>query len=300
MHVRARVPSGRPFALTLPSLVLLSGCLPFFGSKGAPQRTPLAVERFAAAASELGLPPSPPPIDEATRMLADAVESLRNAPGAHERAQEINAQAQAMHAGGADHAEHARHSLELALGALQQMKKPAGSKKERERALNAVRNAVGVADGYRALARAMVLFSGGRDGLPAGATLRALVARLSVEDDDIARRTIAEIVRAIADELRALRLDAGNLDERAEKLTGAAPLEYAPALRDALDRAVTALRKYKAGTPAFATLAAEAHDAVQRITRDRPFELQRAATQDALRLISDTLTVASPTTTGGR
>jgi hypothetical protein len=283
-----------------PWLVMLSAsCLPFFGSKGEPPRTSLAIQRFGTGASELGLPPSPPSLAEVTGLLADAVESLPDAPGAHERAQEIAAHAHAMHGVAEEDSQHARLSLELALGVLQQMKKPSGSKKQRQRALTAVQQAVGVDDGYRALARALVMFSGGLPGLAVGAMLPALVARLCVENDDIARRTVAEALVDIDEALRALHVDPGDLGQRAQKLSSAAPLDYAPVLHDALARAVAALRTHRATAPAFATLVAEAGDAVERITRDRPFELQRSATQDALRLISDALTVASPTTNSG-
>jgi hypothetical protein len=282
-----------PVRFALQGLVALSaGCLPFFGNKGAPPRTPAAVERFADAARALGVPPSPPPLADVTRQLADAVESLPNAPGARERSQEIAAQAQSMHGVAADDSAPAQRSLAVALQAVQQMKKPAGSKKERERALQDVREAIGVKDGYRTMARALLVFTGGHPGLPAGATLPVLVAQLSVEDDDMARRTGSQAVFAVGEALRALDGDAGDLGQRAEQLARAAPLEYAPALHDALERAVAALRRLRASPPAFADLGAQAHDAVERIARDRPFELQRAAAQDALRLIADALTVA--------
>jgi hypothetical protein len=205
-----------------------------------------------------------------------------------------------MHGDGADDGRRARLSMSLALQALQEMRKPAGSKKDRERALQDVRQALGVRDGFHAVARALVIFTGGQPGLIAGAALPALVARFAVEDDDLARRTGAQAVFAVGEALRAHHVDAGDLSQRAERLASTAPLEYAPALRDALERAVEALRKVKANTAAFASLAAEAHDAVERIARDRPFELQRPATQDALRLIADALTVASRTAAGGR
>ena len=156
-----------------------------------------------------------------------------------------------------------------------------------------MRRAVGVYDGYAAMARALLLFSGAKPVLPDGASLRALVSRLSVENDDIARRTIAQILLAIADALSPLGVDSGDLRKRAERLTHAAPLDYASTLRDALEPAVAALRSYRSDTPAFAALASDAHVAVERIERDRPFELQRSAAQDALRLITDALTVAS-------
>jgi hypothetical protein len=277
-----------------------AGCLPFFGGKGPPPRTPAAVERFAASASALGLPPSPPSLAEATRLLAGAVESLPNAPGAREGGKEIGAQAQAMQRDAADESGRARRSISLALQALRQMRKPPGSKRDRERALEDAQQALGVEDGYRAVARALVLFTGGRPGLLAGSSLAVLVARFSVEDDDMARRTGAQALRAVSEALRALHVDSGDLGRRAERLGSAAPLEYAPALRDALERAVGALRTYKANAAAFASLEAQAHDAVERIARDRPFELQRPAAQDALRLIADALTVASRSAAGDR
>jgi hypothetical protein len=287
--------------LALQWLVMVSaGCLPFFGGKRAPPRAPAAVQRFAAGASALGLPPSPPPLSEVTRLLASAVESLPNAPGARERAREIDAQAQAMHGDAADDGRRARLSMSLALQALQKMRKPAGSKQDREHALQNVQETVGVHDGYRAVARALAIFTGGQPGLIAGAALPALVARFAIEDDDMARRTGAQAVFAVGEALRAHGVDAGNLSQRAEQLASAAPLEYAPALRDALQQAVEALRKVKASAAAFASLTAEAHDAVERIARDRPFELQRPAAQDALRLIADALTVASRSAAGGR
>jgi hypothetical protein len=237
---------------------------------------------------------------EVTRLLASAVESLPNAPGASDRGREITAQAQAMHGDAADDGRRARLSISLALDALQEMRKPAAAKKDRERALNDARQAVGVHQGYRAVAHALVIFTGGRPELTAGATLPALVARFAVEDDDMARRTGAQAVFAVGEALRALQVDAGDLSQRAERLASAAPLEYTLAFRDALERAVEALRKVKASTVAFASLAAEAQEAVERIARDRPFELQRPAAQDALRLIADALTVASRSVAGAR
>jgi hypothetical protein len=260
-------------------LVLSTGCLLFLGNKAEPPRTPAAVQRFAAAALSLGIPPSPAPLPETTRLLAFAVESLPNAPGARDRGREIEGQAQAMHA---DDAGAARRSVELALTGLGLMRKPAGSKSERERAVAAVRRAVGVTDSYQALAHALVLFTGGPAELASGASLSALVARFAVEDDQGARRAGAQAVLALADELR----DAGGLRKRAERLAQAEPLGYAPELRDALEHAVGALGKLRAG-PAWAP------EAVQRIARDRPFELQRPAAQDAFRLVADALTVAA-------
>jgi hypothetical protein len=290
---------ARRTQLALAGLLLYGGCLPFFGGKAPKPGTPAAVWRFAAAASQLGLPPSPPPLAEVTRLLAGAVESLPATPGGHERGQEIDAQARAMRGIPAEDEPRARQSLAAALHALEQMKKPAGSKKDRAHALEDVRQALGVGDSYRAVARALVLFTGSRLGLAAYGTLPALVARLSEEDDDTARRTGAQAVFAVGEALRALHGDAGDLSDRAEKLAHAAPLEYAPALHDALERAVAGLRRLDVHAPGFTELAKEAEEAVGRVARPRPFELQRAAAQDALRLITDALTVAR-SSSGGR
>jgi hypothetical protein len=279
--------------------LLSAGCLPFVGGKGEPPRTPAAVQRFAAAAGELGVPPSAPPLPEVTRLLAGAVESLPNAPGARERGREIAAHAQTMHGAAADSAA-ARQSVELALQAAEQMRKPAGSKEARARALAEARQAVDVAGAYRALAQALVLFTGGPSELAPGVTLPALVAHLAVADDEAARHTGAQVLYALVEELRARGIDVGDLAERANGLAGAAPLEYAAALRDALERAVDALRRMRAQTATFDTLRSQARDAVQRIARDRPFELQRPAVQDAFRLIADAITVASRSAAGGR
>lgn len=280
-------------------VLLAAGCLPFFGGKREPPRTPAAVQRFAAAAAALGVPPSPPPLSEATRLLAGAVESLPNAPEARERGRDIEARAQAMHGAAADDAA-ARASVELALQALAHMRKPAGGKGERERAVADVRGAAAVADAYRALADALVLFTGGPAELDSGVAVSALVARFAVEDDAAARRTGAQALHAIVVELRGRGVDAGDLEARAQRLGRAAPLEYAPALRDALDQAVDALGRVRVRAPAFATLCDQARQAVQRIARDRPFELQRPAAQDALRLVADALTVASRSAADGR
>jgi hypothetical protein len=71
-------------------------------------------------------------------------------------------------------------------------------------------------------------------------------------------------------------------------------------LRDALDGAVEALGRLRRDAPAFDALQSRARDAVERIARDVPFELQRPAAQDALRLVADALTVAARSGAGGR
>jgi hypothetical protein len=277
--------------------VLLGGCFPFFGGKGDPPRTPDAVVRFASAANALGVPPDPPPLPEVTRLLAGAVESLPAAPEERALGQKIDAEARAMR--GPDQ-EAARRSLALALQALEKMKKPAGSTRDRQRALADVQQAANIDEGYRAVARAMLLFTGGQPEVASGGELSALVARFASEDAEAARRTGAQVVYALAAALGGLHADAGDLRQRAARLVDAAPLAYAPELRDALALAVDALAKLPQPTPAFAALRQQAQQAMQRIVRDRPFDLQRAVMQDALRLVSDAITVRARSAPPGR
>jgi hypothetical protein len=150
------------------------------------------------------------------------------------------------------------------------------------------------------LGRTFLLFTGGRSVLAFGAELPQLVARFAVEDDDAARRTGAQALYALARQLQALGANPHDLSERADKLTRAAPLDYAPQLREALERAVDAIGTLHPANPATDSLIAQAREAVQRIARDRPFELQRPAVQDALRLISDALIVAARSGACGR
>jgi hypothetical protein len=285
-------------------LALLSaGCLPFFGGKTPPPRTPEIVERFAAATGALGIPPSPPPRAEVTRLLGNAVQSLPRAHGARGLGQQIDAEAQAMH-GGAAELEPARRSLALALDAIDLMKKPAGSTKDREAALKEARLAVAGAtpatidDAFRSVARALVLVTGGQGNGPSGAELPALVARMALADSELARRTGGQAVYAIAGALSGLGRNAGELRKRADRLANAAELDYAPLLKEALALAVDVLGKLDGKSPAFERLRAEARDAVERIATDRPFELQRPVVQDALRLIADALTIARSAAAG--
>jgi hypothetical protein len=186
------------------------------------------------------------------------------------------------------------------------MRKPAGSKKERERSREEARRAIEAAtpvtldDAYRAMARLLLLVTGGQGGRPSGAELPALVARMAQEDSELARRTGAQVVHAIAGALSELGRDTGELRKRADRLANAAELDYAPMLREALMLSVDALGKVKKKSPALESLRKQAHDAVERIAADRPFELQRPVVQDALRLIADALTIAARSAEPGR
>ena len=274
---------------------------------------PAMVERFASEASALGLAPAQPELPAVTRTLGHAVESLPWTQIAGDRGAKIAAEAQAMENDGADkEAEHARRSLTLALEAADAVKKAPGSQAERQRALGAARQAVeslapdaprsAVEDAYRAVARALLAVCGGGGSATTDHPLEGLVARFAVEDADQARSTGAQLTYAMAralDELpqRPAKVAslAGKLRAEAQKLADAPTLDYSAQLKKALTLAVEALaavvQRERSG--ALETLRAEARDAVHRINSDRPFELQRPAAQDAIRLLADALTVAA-------
>ena len=297
---------------------LWAGCFPFFRGKPEPLHTPAMVERFAADTTALGIEPAPPALPAVTRALGHAVEALPWTPRGPELGAQIAAEAQAMeNAGPASEVEHARRSLTLALQAADAMKQPGGSRAERERALGGARQAVEalaaaparsaassatVDNAYRAVARALLVVSGGGGAAATGRQLGALVARFAVEDADQARRTGAQLLYAMAgafDELtgRSSKVEhlAAELRASAQRLADAATLEYSAQLKEALTIAVAALAALDQAqrSPALSRLRDQARTAVGAIVAERPFALQRPAAQDAVRLLSDALTVAA-------
>ncbi|HEY7957338.1 MAG TPA: hypothetical protein VII38_18655 [Polyangia bacterium] len=286
-----------------------AGCIPFWGSKPGPARAPSTVVRFADQAAALGLAPSEPTLPEVTRALGRAVDALpANTQGA---GAQIAREAQGMEKeGGQSEFEHARRSLDLALVALGKVKRPAGSSAERRRAIGEAQQAIAAigADGakpaevgraYRAVGEALLLVTGGSGQIATGRKLAPLVARFAVEEADAARRTGAQLLYAMADAFDALpgrsakveRL-ATQLRAQAQGLSQAATLAYSSQLQAALSTAATALAALKKAGPALAILQAEARAAVGRVSAERPFELERPAVQDAVRLLTDGLTVA--------
>jgi hypothetical protein len=296
----------------------LAGCFPFFRGTPEPPRTPEVVQRFANETESLGIAPAPPRLVDITYTLARAVEALPAAPGAIELGRKIEIEAKMMDVNGSDSQlpiGQAHRSLTFALQAIDKMKRPAGSKSERKRSIEAARRAVGaldtmsqtgdvrttVEDAYRALAHAMLVVTGGSRRGSHGGPLAALVARFAVEDVDQARRTGAQALYAIAaaleevtDSGKAKRF-AGELRDRAERLTGAAALAYAGQFKDALGIVSEALSAWEEAKrlASLEVLQRQVRPAIDRIDADRPFELQRAVVQDALRLIADLFTVAS-------
>jgi hypothetical protein len=292
--------------------LLLIGCIPFLHSKPEPPRMPAMVERFAAEASALGIEPAQPTLPAVTRTLGHAVEALPWTKNGAELGAQIGAEAQAMEKdGAAEEVEHARRSLSLELEAADAVKQTAGSQAERERALLGARQSVeslavssrpAVEDAYRAVARALLAVCGGGGLASTSNPLADLVARFAVEDADAARRTGAQLAFAMAstlDELPAAphknAQRAAELRKHAQRLADAGTLDYSAQLKEALTIAVDALTAVERAQrfSALAALRAEARAAVGRINADRPFELQRAAAQDAVRLLADALTVAA-------
>jgi hypothetical protein len=148
------------------------------------------------------------------------------------------------------------------------------------------------------VARAMVIVTGGGQGAAGQSELSQLVARFAVAEPADARRTGAQAIAAMADALPRLPRPpahamhtAHKLRKRAEELAKAEPLDYAAQLKDALSLVVGALDR-AAVSPAERSLLDEARVAVDAIRPDRPLQLQEAAVQEALRLVSDAITVA--------
>ena len=162
---------------------------------------------------------------------------------------------------------------------------------------------------YRAVARVLSLVTGGEDSVAAGSALSALVSRFATEDADQARRTGSQAIYAMADAFASLpsvpskvKHLADELRERADSLARAGSLDYAAQLKGALSLAADALSLVdksvgkssgRRAPSALAPLTSEAQMAIDSIISERPFELQRPAAQDALRLVTDGITVAA-------
>jgi hypothetical protein len=144
----------------------------------------------------------------------------------------------------------------------------------------------------------MVVVTGGPAGPARGSELSQLVARFAVEEPDDARRTGAQTIAAMGDALERLprapehaRKTAHELRKRADRIAKAPPLDYSGQLKDALSLVVRALDRAVVSL-AERHLVDEAWVAVEAIRADRPLELQQAAAGDALRLVTDAITVS--------
>ena len=290
-------------------VVTLFGCvrIPFVHKYRDKPRPAQAVQQFSDEAQALAREPDAPDLSAVTRTLSVAIEALPEVAGGAELAQKVRAQADAMAQRGPTETDApARASLDAALEAVRRCKTSI-PQADKERAVELARQAVVAAApgerasvdiAYREVARAMLVVSGGRAGASVGSELSQLVARFAGEEPDDARRTGAEAIAALGDTMQRLPLKpehaghiAGELRKRAERLAKAEPLDYAGQLADALALAVGALDR-GAAPLAERLLLDEAQAAVAAIRPDRPVELQRPVVQEALRLVTDAITVS--------
>jgi hypothetical protein len=238
--------------------------------------------------------------------MSVAIQALPEVAEGDRFASEVRAQADAMRERGPGEADAlARTSLNTALEAVRRAK-PSVKQAEKDQAVEVARRAIEKIDpaeratvdaAYREVATAMVVITGGGKGAATGSELPQLVARFAVEQPDDARRTGAQAIAAMSDALLRLprepehaRRTAHELRERADKLATASPLQYAGQLKEALALVVGALAP-AAAAPAERHLLDQAEVAVAAIRVDRPLELQQGAAQDALRLVTDAMTV---------
>jgi hypothetical protein len=292
---------------------LAAGCLPFFHAKPEPPRPPAMVRRLVEQTNALGVPPSAPRLPALTHTLARAVEALPKTPAVHDSAQQIESEAGAMeHGGEGNEREPARRGLTAALLAVERMKNPAGGKGERERAMARAHRALeqlatapppatdAIEEAYRAVAATLLVATGGHV-VAGGSDLSALIARFAVADAEEALRSAPQVVYAMAGKLDAIpdhpgkvTRSAAELRKRAERLADAATLEQAAQLKEALRIALNALDavEHAKREADLQRLRKEAHAAFERISAERPLELQRAAVQDAFRTVADLLAVA--------
>ncbi len=312
------VSCGRPVASNrttstkrwpLVGLVLtLSGCvIPLVHNRPEKAHTPDAVQRFSAQAQALTRAPGAPSLPDVTRSMSVAIEALPDVQDGDRMAMEVRERAEAMRQRGPNEADAlARASLNAALEAVRRAK-PKVPQADKDQAVEAARQAIQKIDpgqratvdiAYREVASAMVVVTGGSKGAATGSELSQLVARFAVEQPDDARRTGAQAIAAMSHALLRLplapehtRRTARELQKRAEHLATASPLEYSGQLKDALSLAVRSLAR-AAAQPAERRLLDEAEVAVDAIRADRPLDLQQAAVQDALRLVTDAMTVS--------
>ena len=301
-----RVSSPRFVQLGL--VVTLSGCvIPLVHNRPEKAHSPDAVQRFSAQAQALTRAPGAPSLPDVTRSMSVAIEALPDVQDGDRMASEVRKQAEAMQQRGPSETDAlARASLNAALEAVRRAH-PKVPQADKDQAVEVARRAIEKIDpaeratvdtAYREVATAMVVVTGGSKGAGTGSELSQLVARFAVEQPDDARRTGAQAIAAMSDALLSLprapehaRHTAHELRKRAEKLATASPLDYAGQLRDALALVVRSLAG-AAPQPAERHLLDEAQLAVDAIRTDRPLELQSAAAQDALRLVTDAITVS--------
>ena len=130
--------------------------------------------------------------------------------------------------------------------------------------------------------------------------LRETVHALSTQQWQDARKTGARALHKLADAIAAaggprLAARVKKLHQLADDVANAGALDYSEKTRAALAGAVDAIEALGAGggAPGLEGWVASARKAVQDISSRTPFELQRAAIQDAFRAVVDAYGVTS-------
>jgi hypothetical protein len=290
------------------ALVLqLVGCvIPFVHSHREKPQTPDAVKRFSSQAEALARAPGAPALPDVTRSMSAAIEALPEVKGGDQLALAVEKQAQVMTERPNETDALARASLNAALEAVRRSR-PFVRQGDKDKAVEAARQAIekiepgrraAIDIAYAEVARAMVVVTGGQAGAANASELSRLVARFAVEEPADARRTGAQAIAAMGDELERLphppphiRGTARELQKRADRLASAPALDYAGQLKDALSLVVRSLERGDM-SPGERRLLVEARAAVDAIRDDRPLDLQHAAMGEALRLLTETLLVS--------
>jgi hypothetical protein len=280
--------------------------IPFVHRHREKPQTPEAVQRFSAQAQALTRTPGAPDLANVTRSMSAAIEALPDVEGGDQLALEVRKQADAMTQRGRNDMDAlVRASLDTALEAVRRAKSSV-PQEERDKAVAVARQAIQKVQpgqrttidiAYSEIARAMIVVTGGHSGTPTGSELSQLVARFAVEEPNDARRTGAQVIAAMGDALPHLphppehaERTARELRKRADRLATAPPLDYSGQFKDALLLVIDSLDR-AAMPPAERRLLDQAQVAANVIRADRPLELQHAAAQEALRLVTDAITL---------
>jgi hypothetical protein len=282
----------------------LFGCvLPFVHSHREKAQPPEAVQRFSHKAQALAQTPGAPGLSEVTYSMSGAIQALPEVKDGDQLATEVSKQAGAMKERPNETDTLARMSLDKALEAVRRTK-PAVSQGDKDKAVGRARHAVEKIEpgqpatlntAYAEIARAMMVVTGGSAQAVNGSELTQLVARFAVEEPDDARRTGAQVIAAMGDELQRLphppadaKHIARELRKRAERLATASRLDYSDQLKEALSMAVGAFDR-AAVAPAQQQRLDNAQAAVAAIRDDRPLALQQGAAQAALERVTDAI-----------
>ena len=290
-------------------VLTLSGCvIPLVHNRREKPQTPEAVQRFSAQAHALTRAPGAPSLPEVTRSMSVAIEALPDVTDGDRLASEVRTQAEAMRQRAPNETDAlARTSLNAALEAVRRAK-PNVPQADKDQAVEVARRAIEKIDpaeratvdvAYREVASAMVVVTGGRTGAATGSELSQLVARFAVEQPDDARRTGAQAIAAMSDALAAPAARAG-------ARTATPPASCASArsgsrrprrssMRGSSRRRCRSWSARSLAPPRRPRIGACSTRRRSRWMRSAPivrWSCKPAAAQDALRLVTDAMTVS--------